>query len=66
VPRPEHDTSETYRASAGPHCRMQVSLLPSRIHVSGLDEIWHLLLRLNTGNVVTFDTDLSLSTDLVV
>jgi hypothetical protein len=40
---------------------MQVSLLPSRIHVSGLDDIWHMSLGLNTGNVVTFDTtDLSL------
>jgi hypothetical protein len=43
---------------------MQVSLLPSRIHVSGLDDIWHMSLSLNTGNVVTFD--LSLPTDLVV
>jgi hypothetical protein len=48
-------------------CCMQVSLLPSRIHVSGLDDIWHMSLSLNTGNVVTFDTtDLSLPTDLVV
>jgi hypothetical protein len=48
-------------------CCMQVSLLPSRIHVSGLDDIWHMSLNLNTGNVVTFDTtDLSLPTDLVV
>jgi hypothetical protein len=37
-------------------CCMQVSLLPSRIHVSGLDDIWHMSLSLNTGNVVTFDT----------
>jgi hypothetical protein len=48
-------------------CCMQVSLLPSRIHVSGLNDIWHMSLSLNTGNVVTFDTtDLSLPTDLVV
>jgi hypothetical protein len=49
------------------NCCMQVSLLPSRIHVSGLDDIWRMSLSLNTGNVVTFDTaDLSLPTDLVV
>jgi hypothetical protein len=39
----------------------QVSPLPSRIHVSGLDDIWYMSLNLDTGNVVTFDTaDLSL------
>jgi hypothetical protein len=43
------------------------SPLPPRIHVSGLDDIWHISLSLNTGNVVTFETtDLSLPTDLVV
>jgi hypothetical protein len=48
-------------------CCMQVPLLPSRIHVSGLDDIWHMSSSLNTGNVVTIDTtDLSLPTDLVV
>jgi hypothetical protein len=49
------------------YCCMQVSLLPSRVHVSGLDDIWHMSLSLNTGNEVTFHTtDLSLPTDLVV
>jgi hypothetical protein len=43
------------------YCCTQVSPLPSRIHVSGLDDIRHMSLNLNTGNVVTIDvTDLSL------
>jgi hypothetical protein len=37
-------------------CCTQVSPLPSRIHVSGLDNIWHMSFSLSTGNVVTFDT----------
>jgi hypothetical protein len=55
------------RAKLLPCCR-QVSPAPSHIHVSGLDEIYHLSLSLNTGNGVPFDTaDLSsLPTDLVV
>jgi hypothetical protein len=48
-------------------CCTQVSLLPSRILVSGLDDVWRMSLGLNTGIVVTFDTtDHSLPTDLVV
>jgi hypothetical protein len=46
---------------------MAVSPLPSRIDVSGLDDIWYILLSLNTGNVYFIDTThLSLATDLVV
>jgi hypothetical protein len=45
----------------------RVSPLPTLIHVSGLDDIWHMSLSLNIGNVVTFYTaDLNLPTDLVV
>jgi hypothetical protein len=49
------------------YCCTKVSPLPSRIHVSGLGDIWHMSLSLNIGNVVTYDTiDLSLPTDLVL
>jgi hypothetical protein len=49
------------------NCCTEVSPLTSLIHVSGLDDIWHMSLRLNTGNVINTDTtDLSLPTDLVV
>jgi hypothetical protein len=46
-------------------CCTQVSPLPSPIHVSELDDIWHMSSSLNIGNVVTFGTtDFSLPTDL--
>jgi hypothetical protein len=63
----DHVGTNIILSSRGSICCMQVPLLPSRIHVSRLDDIWHMSLSLNTGNVVTFDTtDLSLPTDLVV